>query len=121
MIFENGELEFFGNLNNIYIGSFFRFVDDLTARGIILMLSYPSCETEAFLKNIETVHAIDAACRTKENLFVISRPEDYSFSKDLCYDAIYHLNAKGRKLRTARLIADIEKNGTIRALFPNKP
>jgi hypothetical protein len=103
----------FGNLNNRYIKSFFHFVDDLASRGIKLALSYPSCEAASFLNNIETVRMLDAWCRTKENLLVISRPEDYSFPKSLCYDSIYHLNREGRRLRTDRLIADIERSGII--------
>lgn len=105
--------ETFGNLNNHYIQSFFRFVDDLASRGIKLALSYPSCEAVAFLRNIETIRMLDVRFRAKENLLTISKPEDYSFPQSLCYDMIYHLNREGRKLRTERLITDIERSGIV--------
>jgi hypothetical protein len=96
-----------GTLNASYINTFFRFVDAFTARGITVMLSWPSYEAESFSNSEKTIRELDARFTAKENLLVISRPEDYCFPKDLFYDTSYHLNAEGRSHRTARLLRDL--------------
>ncbi|MDR2521868.1 MAG: hypothetical protein LBC72_04865 [Spirochaetaceae bacterium] len=102
-----------GAVNPAYLAWFFRFVDDFTARGITVALSYPSYEEHSFRNSAAEIAELDAAFRAKENLLVISRPESYCFPADLFYDTVYHLNAEGRTRRTNQLIADLQASGLL--------
>jgi hypothetical protein len=104
------------NLNERYLTLFFRLIDAFTLRGITVLISYPSFEEPLFFASEPFIRKLDAAFRDK-SLMVISKPEDYAFPRNCFYDGSYHLNAKGRELRTARLIRDLEgyfQDGCIR-------
>ena len=102
-----------GAVNPVYLTYFSRLIDNLTSRGITVVLSYPCYEEESFRNSAGTIAALDAAFRSKESLRVISKPEDYCFPAGLFYDTQYHLNAEGRTLRTKQLIADLEASGLL--------
>ncbi|GHV25705.1 hypothetical protein AGMMS4952_04160 [Spirochaetia bacterium] len=74
-----------------------------------MLISYPSYEEVSYQNSADTIHEIDAALRTKENITVISSPDNYCFPTEYFYDTKYHLNAKGREIRTARLIQDLKR------------
>jgi hypothetical protein len=74
-----------------------------------VLISYPSFEEPVFAASEPFVRELDAAFRAHKSLTVISSPADYAFPRDCFYDTSYHLNAKGRELRTARLIRDLER------------
>ncbi|MDR2020877.1 MAG: hypothetical protein LBQ14_08950 [Treponema sp.] len=107
-----------GDITRQYIQYFFRFIDDFNARGITVLLSYPSYESNSFVNNEKLIRELDMLFRKKEGLVVISKPEDYSYPKDFFYDTVYHLNAKGRKMRTDNLITDIKTSGILVPSFP---
>ncbi len=44
----------------------------------------------------------------------ISDPSDYMFTESLMYDALYHCNTEGEKVRTRKLIEDLKKAGVIK-------
>jgi hypothetical protein len=87
---------------------FFRIVDDFTLRGITVLISYPSYEESAFRVSEPFILELDAAFQDRA-VTVISNPQDYAFPRSYFYDTSYHLNAKGRELRTARFIQDLEQ------------
>jgi hypothetical protein len=78
-------------------------------RGVRVLISYPSFEEPVFAASEAFIRELDAAFRAHKALTVISSPADYAFPRDCFYDTSYHLNAKGRELRTARLIRDLER------------
>ncbi|MDR3343272.1 MAG: hypothetical protein LBT14_10910 [Treponema sp.] len=96
-----------GTINTTYLSQFFRLVDSFTRRGISVIITYPSYEETSFRNSTALIHELDAAFRTKQNITVISSPENYCFPVDFFYDTVYHLNAKGRETRTAQLIQDL--------------
>jgi hypothetical protein len=96
------------NLETLYLARFFAFVDAFTARGITVLVSYPSFEESVFLASETFIRELDAAFRDRA-VTVISNPGDYAFPRSYFYDTSYHLNAEGRELRTARLIRDLER------------
>jgi hypothetical protein len=98
-----------GKVNAEYLSAFFLLVDFLTDRGIQVLISYPSYEEVSYRNSADTIHEIDAALRAKENITVISIPDNYCFPTEYFYDTVYHLNAKGREIRTARLIEDLKR------------
>jgi hypothetical protein len=96
------------NLETLYLARFFTFVDAFRARGIRVLVSYPSFEESVFLASETFIRELDAALRAGA-VTVISNPRDYAFPRSSFYDSSYHLNAEGRELRTARLIQDLER------------
>ncbi|GHU71251.1 hypothetical protein FACS189450_06980 [Spirochaetia bacterium] len=98
-----------GEINTQYLSSFFKLVDHLTGQGIRVIITYPSYEEISFQNSTETIHKIDTALRGKENITVISSPDNYCFPTRYFYDSAYHLNAKGREVRTEQLIQDLKR------------
>ncbi|MDR3337875.1 MAG: hypothetical protein LBT16_11810 [Treponema sp.] len=88
---------------------FFRFTALFAERGIKVLISYPSYEETAFHNSAQFIAELDKALRAEKTIQVISTPEDYCFPTDYFYDSVYHLNAKGREIRTARLIRDLRE------------
>ncbi|MDR0552239.1 MAG: hypothetical protein LBG72_09565, partial [Spirochaetaceae bacterium] len=93
--------------NQSYLKYFYKFIDDFTARGLTVVLSYPCYEEQSYRNSAALIQELDKAFRAKENLLVISRPQDYCFPASLFFDTTYHLNAEGRALRTERLLNDL--------------
>jgi hypothetical protein len=117
---ENRPFVSFGNvgtINQTYINSFFRFVDDFTERGITVMLSYPSYEEQSFQNSATLIQELDVLFRAKENLLVISTPESSCYPINCFYNTGYHLNTEARAVRTNQLIRDLQATG----LFPQSP
>ncbi|GHT77209.1 hypothetical protein FACS1894130_00790 [Spirochaetia bacterium] len=98
-----------GEINTKYLSSFFKLVDHLTGQGIRVIISYPSYETTSFQNSAAVIHELDTVFRAKQNISVISSPDDYSFPMAYFYDISYHLNATGREIRTERLIEDLKR------------
>jgi hypothetical protein len=98
-------------INRRSLNYFYEFVDDFTQRGITVLLSYPSFEEQSFRNSAAFIQELDGIFGTKENLQVISKPESFCYPTDTFYDSVYHLNAEGRAMRTARLIEDLEASG----------
>jgi hypothetical protein len=102
-----------GVINQEYLAYFFQFIDDFAARGITVVISYPSYEEQFFRNSAEVIMELDTVFRAKENMRVISKPENYCFPPELFYDTEYHLNAAGRTLRTTQLITDLQSSGLL--------
>jgi len=100
-----------GILNQSYLNNFFRLVDNLTKRGIKVMLSYPSYEELSFRNSAALIQELDMLFRAKDNLQVISTPESYCYPTEYFYDTVYHLNREGRAMRTNQLILDLQASG----------
>jgi hypothetical protein len=94
-------------INPRYLGQFLRLVDVIAKGGVTVIVSYPSYEASLFEAGESAIRELDTAFRTHGGITVISRPEDYAFPREYFYDTSYHLNAKGRELRTALLIRDL--------------
>jgi hypothetical protein len=102
-----------GIINWTYLNNFFRFVDDFTKRGIMVMLSYPCFEEQSFHNSAALIQELDMLFRAKENLLVISTPESYCYPAEYFYDTVYHLNREGRAVRTNQLILDLQASGLL--------
>jgi hypothetical protein len=94
-------------LNPQYLARFFQLVAAFTERGIRVILTYPSYEEVSFYNSVDRIRELDAVFRARENLTVISTPDDYCFPTGFFYDTIYHLNAHGRAVRTELLLRDL--------------
>jgi hypothetical protein len=100
-----------GPLNPLYLARFFQFVASFEARGIRVVITYPSYEEVSFYKDVDGIRELDAVLRARESLTIISTPDDYRFPTNFFYDTRYHLNANGRAIRTKRLLRDLLESG----------
>jgi hypothetical protein len=102
-----------GIINQTYLKHFFQIVDDFSRRGIIVVLSYPCYEEQSFRNSVELIQELNTLFMAKENLLVISTPESYCYPVNYFYDTVYHLNNKGRSMRTSQLIQDLQASGLL--------
>ena len=87
-----------------------RFAEDMKARGVRVIFTAPAFDARKFELHKDEIPAI------KERLEglgfeCISDAADYAFPLDLMYDTEYHLNSRGRIIRTERLLRDIKRAG----------
>ncbi|AEF84214.1 hypothetical protein TREPR_0358 [Treponema primitia ZAS-2] len=98
-----------GKINASYLSAFYRIVDSFKKQGIQVFITYPSYEEISFQYSIDMINELDMALQEERAMTVISSPEDYCFPTNYFYDTAYHLNSKGREIRTARLVQDITR------------
>ncbi len=87
-----------------------RFAEDMKARGVRVIFTAPAYDARYFELHKDEIPAI------KERLEglgfeCISDAADYAFPLELMYDTEYHLNARGRIIRTERLLRDLKRAG----------
>ncbi|HOJ78332.1 MAG TPA: hypothetical protein PLZ08_12535 [Bacillota bacterium] len=75
----------------------------------VLLISFPSFHVTAYNDVRKQVNTVVRELKNNSNLNIISNFQDYIFDHELFYNSIYHLNADGRELRTARLIKDLQR------------
>nr|WP_294897468.1 hypothetical protein [uncultured Pedobacter sp.] len=80
------------------------------AEGIKVFISYPPYPTTEYVsKNKERITELDIKLRNNlPNIIFLDKPQDYVFNDSLFYDTIYHLNKKGREIRTEKFINDLK-------------
>jgi hypothetical protein len=96
-------------INSRYLRRFSRFTALLADRGIKVIVSYPSYEETHFHNSTQFIQELDAVLRMEKTIQVISTPQTYCFPGIFFYDTRYHLNAKGREIRTTLLIEDLQR------------
>lgn len=84
-----------------------RFTLEFQARGIHMLVSHTSVMKEYYARHQRTIDETYAIMRKSPPLVVLSPPAAYVYDEDLFFDTVYHLNARGRKLRSERLARDI--------------
>jgi len=76
---------------------------------VTVFMSFPPYPEEVFCKSKITFDNVNSALRDKTDIDVLSTPEKNLFPIYYFFDTFYHLNWKGRKERTNRLINDLRK------------
>jgi hypothetical protein len=84
-----------------------RFLDEIIENDIEVLITFPSITREYFDLNSFQINEVYNYI-TSFNLAVVSDPSNFTFDTDYFFDTHYHLNYSGKKLRTERLIIDIE-------------
>lgn len=77
-------------------------------KGAQMVVSFAPIADGEFTPDREGYHAFAEELESRLDCPVISKIDDYFFSYDCFYDTIYHLNAKGARLRTEQLIRDLQ-------------
>ena len=84
------------------------FSENVKDRNASLFISFPSIQKETYLKNIIQIDEVYKALSSNK-LILIDEPGDNIFSDSLLFDSPYHLNWKGREIRTKNLITKLNK------------
>ncbi|HRE43106.1 MAG TPA: hypothetical protein PKY87_03960 [Terricaulis sp.] len=83
------------------------FVEDMSERGVRVIVSYSAAEREFYEKHREAIESWDARFRENPAFVVPRSPSDYVFDASMHFDTVYHLNAEGRAIRSQMLAEDI--------------
>ncbi len=78
-------------------------------QGAQVYLTYPSLDRLAVLSDEEERLEFDAALKEQIEFPVISNMDTYIMDTKYFYNSDYHLNDKGREIRTENLIKDLQK------------
>ena len=91
------------SLNRLSVKYLRGYIDGNAARGVTTMVVYPCIKRDYYLHNASAVSVV-AKALTEGGIHVASSPLDFVYDDGLFYDTIYHLNARGRMLRTEKMI-----------------
>ncbi len=109
----NGRFEFSDTLiSREEAANLCKIYDGIKARGATVLVSYPSFNYNAVIeeyRNTDAYGSYDKFMNDNLNVPVISKVFDYIFPGKYMSNTDYHLNAHGRKIRTARLLRDFCK------------
>lgn len=83
-----------------------QYQSEMAARGVRIMISYTPLERAFYERYREGLDGVEQAMRDA-GLNVVSSARDYVYDESFFFDTVFHLNADGRALRSARLAADI--------------
>lgn len=84
-----------------------KFVSDMEARGVRVMISYTPLMRASYDQNGVALAAVDQRLQADLPGRLPSHPQNYVYDADLFFDTVYHLDAEGRQERSARLASDI--------------
>jgi hypothetical protein len=83
------------------------FVREMNDRGIHVMISWTPLLESFYDRHEAELERLNAQLATVPE-FLIPRPaREFKFDKSMHFDTVYHLNDKGRAIRTAMLVEDI--------------
>ncbi len=85
------------------------FTVDMRARGVDVMISYTPLVRRIYSRYQSTIDAVHAMIVAASPLNAPSPPAEFTFDDSMFFDTVFHLNGRGRPLRTRRLIQDIEQ------------
>ncbi len=82
----------------------------LQSKNIDVYYVFPNYIKSEYEKNEKAIKQLEDDLLNDLMIEIISTPEDFIFDDNLFFDSIYHLNKKGREIRTDKLIEVIKKN-----------
>lgn len=86
------------------LNDFYSYASDRNAR---VFFDFPGVPYIYYENNKEKINSLYERLNEELKIPIIGQPENYAFPLDSFFDTMYHANAKGRELRTQRVIADI--------------
>jgi hypothetical protein len=84
------------------------FAEEMQKRGVPVIVSYTPFIREAYDKLQKDLVQFDAMIKSSPPLIAPSRPSDFTYDQSLFFDTVYHLNERGRPLRTQKMIDDLQ-------------
>jgi hypothetical protein len=83
------------------------FAEEMQKRGVPVVVSYTPFLREAYTKLQSDLAQFDSMVRASPPLIVPSPPSAFVYDGSLFFDTVYHLNERGRPLRTQKLADDL--------------
>jgi hypothetical protein len=87
-----------------------KFYKYANSKNVKVFYIYPNYALSEFEKNRTVIEKFEKDMTDNLEFEILNRPHDSVFEDDLFFDTVYHLNKKGREMRTKRLIELIKKN-----------
>lgn len=94
------------------------FAADMKKRGVPVVVSYTPFLREAYEKLQGDLARFDAMVKSSPPLIAPSPPSAFVYDQSLFFDTVYHLNERGRPLRTQKIIDDLLSTLGARARCP---
>jgi hypothetical protein len=85
------------------------FAEYTTSHGARIFLAFPPMVDTRYQQNASSIAEIHDQLKQGLGMPIVSLPSDYIYPINYFYDSPEHLTAKGRKMRTERLIADLRQ------------
>jgi hypothetical protein len=80
------------------------------SKNVAVFFIYPNLSETKFNKSKDAINKLSVDLSNNLEIEILNKPSDFVFSDSLFFDTVYHLNKKGREIRTKRLIEIIKKN-----------
>lgn len=94
------------------------FGEEMQRRGVPVMVSYTPVIRETYDKLQGDLTEFDRMIKSSPPLIAPSPPSAFAYDKSMFFDTVYHLNERGRPVRTQRLIDDLATTLGARARCP---
>ncbi len=94
------------------------FAEEMQKRGASVVVSYTPFMAEAYDKLQSHLVRFDSMVRSSPPLIAPSPPSAFVYDESLFFDTVYHLNERGRPLRTQKIIDDLQTTLGERARCP---
>ncbi len=88
------------------LNDFLVYVND---HGAQVYFTYPSYAKSEFEKNYKAISDFENQLKKNLKIEIISSPEDSALPDSLFFDSVYHLNIKGREIRTQQVIKALKE------------
>lgn len=93
-------------LNSIY--------QEAQLAGVKMYFVYPNFPESVFHNNQDVIHHYSNTLSSKLSIPVLNDPEYFVMNDSLFFDTVYHLNGRGREIRTRKFIQLIEQKGILK-------
>ena len=81
--------------------------------GVKMYFVYPNFPESVFHNNEVVIHHYSNTLSSKLSIPVLNDPEYFVMNDSLFFDTVYHLNGRGREIRTRKFIQLIEQKGIL--------
>ncbi|WP_337041162.1 hypothetical protein [Emticicia sp. 17c] len=78
-------------------------------RGVKVYYSYPSYALSSYERDKPIMNKLQNEFKNEARFPILGQLQDFVFADSLCQDMVYHLNGKGRDIRTQKLIDLLKK------------
>ncbi len=107
-----------GKINNASIKYLADFSSDNKTKNITTLFMFPALQKKYYMIHKDIIQKI--ACAIKNaGITIISSPEDFLYDDGDMYDTIYHLDEKGKKIRTDMVL--VKLNNFTHNSIPARP
>ncbi len=87
-----------------------KFYNYAKSKNVTVFFLYPNFPVTEFERNKNAINKLSHDLSNNLKIEILNRPSSFMFSDSLFFDTVYHLNKKGREIRTTKLIELIKKS-----------